>query len=103
MNVLDYLHNEEIIELASDLIRQPSLTNQEGPAVDYMTNWYEDHGFDEIHVQEVQPGRRQVIGIMKGDGSGKSMMFNGHLDIDPFNLYNYIKLMSSKGYDLVSR
>ena len=83
MNVLDYLKKQEVIDLACDLIRQPSLTNKEGPAVDYMIDWYEDNDFDEIHVQEVQPGRRQVIGIMKGDGSGKSMMFNGHLDIDP--------------------
>lgn len=83
MNVLDYLKKNEIIDLASDLIRKPSLTNKEGPAVDYVCNWYKEHDFDQIILQEVQPGRKQVIGIMKGDGTGKSMMFNGHLDIDP--------------------
>jgi acetylornithine deacetylase len=83
LNVLDYLKKEEIIDLACDLIRQPSLTNKEGPAVDFMIDWYEDNDFDEVHIQEAQPGRRQVIGIMRGDGTGKSMMFNGHLDIDP--------------------
>lgn len=83
MNVLDHLKKDEIVGLACELIRQPSLTNKEGPAVDYMIDWYEDKGFDEVIVQEVQPGRRQVIGVLKGDGTGKSMMFNGHLDIDP--------------------
>ena len=48
MNVLDYLKIEEIVELASDLIRQPSLTNKEGPAVDFMIDWYNDNGFDEV-------------------------------------------------------
>jgi acetylornithine deacetylase len=83
VKLLNYLKKDEIIDLACDLVRQPSLTNKEGPAVDYMIDWYEDRDFDEVIVQDVQPGRRQVIGILRGDGSGKSMMFNGHLDIDP--------------------
>jgi acetylornithine deacetylase/succinyl-diaminopimelate desuccinylase-like protein len=65
LNVLDHLKKDEIVDLACDLIRQPSLTNKEGLAVDYMIDWYEDQGFDEVIVQEVQPGRRQVIGILK--------------------------------------
>ena len=83
MNALDYLKKDDIVDLGCDLIRQPSLTHQEGPAVDFMIDWYEDNDFDEVIIQEVNPGRRQVIGVLKGDGTGKSMMFNGHLDIDP--------------------
>ena len=73
--MLDHLKKDEIVDLACDLIRQPSLTNKEGPAVDYMIDWYEDQGFDEVIVQEVQPGRGQVIGVLKGDGTG--MLFLG--------------------------
>jgi acetylornithine deacetylase len=83
VNVLDYPSKDEIVDLACELVRLPSLTNREGPAVDFMIDWYEDQGFNDVIVQEVQPGRRQVIGILRGDGTGKSMMFNGHLDIDP--------------------
>lgn len=72
-----------MVDLASDLISCPSLTQQEGPAVDFMIDWYEDNGFDELDIQEVEPGRRQVIATLKGDGTGRSIMFNGHLDIDP--------------------
>jgi acetylornithine deacetylase/succinyl-diaminopimelate desuccinylase-like protein len=50
VNVLNYLKKDEIIDLACDLVRQPSLTNKEGPAVDYMIDWYEDRDFDEIIV-----------------------------------------------------
>lgn len=83
MNVLDYLKKDEIVDLGCDLIRQPSLTRQEGPAVNFAKDWFEDNGFDEVTLQEVEPGRKQVIACLKGDGTGKSMMFNGHLDIDP--------------------
>jgi acetylornithine deacetylase len=83
LNVLSYLNKNKLVDLACELIRQPSLTNRETPAVKFMIDWYEDNGFDEIIIQEVQPGRQQVIGVIKGDGSGKSIMFNGHLDIDP--------------------
>ena len=82
MNVLDYLKKEEIVELGCDLIRQPSLTRQEGPAVKFAKDWFEDQGFDEVTLQEVEPGRKQVIARLKGDGGGKSMMFNRHLDND---------------------
>ena len=74
MNVLDYLKRDEIVELACDLIRQPSLTRQEGPAVSFARDWFEDEGFDEIELQEVEPGRKQVISRLTGDGSGRSMM-----------------------------
>jgi acetylornithine deacetylase len=83
LNVLDYLKRDEIVELGCDLIRQPSLTRQEGPAVSFVHDWFEENDFEEIELQEVEPGRKQVIARLKGDGSGRSMMFNGHLDIDP--------------------
>jgi acetylornithine deacetylase len=31
----------------------------------------------------VEPGRFQTIGILRGSGGGKSLMLNGHIDIDP--------------------
>ncbi len=83
MNVLDYLKKEEIVELGCDLIRQPSLTRKEGPAVKFAKDWFEDQGFDEVMLEQVEPGRDQVIARLKGDDTGKSMIFNGHLDIDP--------------------
>ena len=54
MNVLDYLKKEEIVELGCDLIRQPSLTRQEGPAVKFAKDWFEDNSFDEVTLQEVK-------------------------------------------------
>jgi acetylornithine deacetylase len=80
-DVLSYLEDEEIVDLASELIRFPSFTGKETPAAEYMRDFFEGHGF-ETEMQEVQPGRKQVVARLRGAG-GRSMMFNGHLDIDP--------------------
>src|SRR5665647_3622865 len=34
----------------------------------------------EVLYQEVQPGRLNVIGILRGRGGGKSVILNGHTD-----------------------
>jgi acetylornithine deacetylase len=34
----------------------------------------------EIHLDEVAPGRNNAVGILKGTGGGRSIMWNGHLD-----------------------
>ena len=37
-------------------------------------------------MQEVEPGRFQTIATLRGTGGGKSLMFNGHLDINSLKL-----------------
>ena len=34
----------------------------------------------EVHLDEVAPGRFNAVGILKGTGGGRSLMWNGHLD-----------------------
>jgi acetylornithine deacetylase len=60
-----------------------ALRARRAPAVKYAKDWFEDNDFDEVMLEQVEPGRNQVIARLKGDGKGKSMIFNGHLDIDP--------------------
>lgn len=45
----------------------------------------------EVTIYEVEPGRPNVVGTLKGSGSGPSLMLNGHMDtvgvdgmVDPF-------------------
>ena len=42
----------------------------------------EDFGLD-ARLQEVEPGRYQALGTLKGAGGGSSLLFNGHLDTNP--------------------
>ena len=81
-DILRHIRKEEVVDLASELIRIPSFTEKETPAAEFMRGFFEDNGF-EAEMQEVRPGREQVVARLRGSGGGRSMMFNGHLDIDP--------------------
>jgi acetylornithine deacetylase len=81
-DVLRHVKEKEIVDLASELIRIPSFTTKETPAAEFMRDFFEDHDF-ETEMQEVHPGRKQVVARLRCSGGGRSMMFNGHLDIDP--------------------
>ena len=36
-----------------------------------------------MKLQEIEPGRKQTIARLRGTGGGRSIMLNGHIDIDP--------------------
>ncbi|MBA2595642.1 MAG: M20/M25/M40 family metallo-hydrolase, partial [Chloroflexia bacterium] len=76
---------EAIVALASDLIRIPSFKTEETPLARWLAAYFTDRGYA-VELQEVEPGRLQVMARLKGAGGGKTMMFNGHLDIDPLAL-----------------
>lgn len=46
---------------------------------DFCSAWFAEHGF-EVHRLEKVSGRPSIVGIAKGTGGGKSLMFNGHYD-----------------------
>ncbi|MDQ3226991.1 MAG: M20/M25/M40 family metallo-hydrolase [Chloroflexota bacterium] len=76
---------EAIVALASDLIHIPSFKTEETPLARWLAAYFTDRGYA-VELQEVEPGRLQVMARLKGAGGGKTMMFNGHLDIDPLAL-----------------
>ena len=45
----------------------------------FIAGWLRAAGL-EVHVEEVQPGRPNVIGIARGTGGGRSLLLNGHID-----------------------
>lgn len=80
--VLKYIKEDEIVSLAKELIRIPSFTTEETEVARFLGRFLEDKGL-EVELQEVDPGRFQTVARIRGSGGGKSLMFNGHLDIDP--------------------
>ena len=44
-----------------------------------LADWLERAGL-EVHVDEVAPGRPNVIGVARGTGGGRTLILNGHLD-----------------------
>ena len=51
----------------------------EAAIADFCVGWFLAHGF-EVHRLEATPGRPSIVGIARGLGGGKSLMFNGHFD-----------------------
>ena len=73
----------EVVELTCELANIPSFSGEEGGAARFVADRMIAFGYDDVSLQQVEPGRSNAIGIIKGDGSGPSLMLNGHLDIDP--------------------
>lgn len=80
--VLDLVDDGEMIRLAGDLIRIPSFKGDEEACAVFLRDYLAKRGF-QVELQEVEPGRHNVIGRLPGTGGGKSLMLNGHMDIDP--------------------
>src|SRR4051794_9189369 len=80
--VLEQIQADELVDLTRGLQQFRSFSGQEREAAEYYGAWLEAAGF-EVRLPEAEPGRPNVVGILRGDGSGPSLMFNGHTDIDP--------------------
>lgn len=78
---------DDVITLAQTLVQidssNPDFGSTPGPGetaiAKYVTAWLQ-HRDVETHWLEPTPGRPSVIGVVRGSGGGKSLMFNGHLD-----------------------
>jgi acetylornithine deacetylase len=88
-----------IVSFLQELIRIPSVTGEEGPIQQFIANELYDMGlrvdvFEPsldslrehpafVEVSHGYEGRPNVVGILKGAGGGKSLLFNGHVDVIP--------------------
>ena len=80
--LMDSVDREEMLRLAEDLVRIPSFKTEETDVARFLGDFLARRGY-EVELQEVEPGRFQTIATLKGSGGGKSLMLNGHIDIDP--------------------
>ena len=83
--ILDSLQRESMLALAQELIKIPSFKTEETEVARYLASYFSQRGY-QLDLQEVEPGRFQTVATLKGSGGGKSLMFNGHIDIDPLPL-----------------
>lgn len=70
---------ERVTEIACDLVNIPSPTGYEKACAEYIIGIYNQLGLKVI-PQEFDEDRANAIGIMKGNGTGPTLMLNGHLD-----------------------
>lgn len=77
--VLAQLDRDDLAQLGCDLTNIPSPTGQEKSIAEFILKWYETNGIKAVR-QEVEVDRPNAVGIIKGDGTGLSLGFNGHMD-----------------------
>ncbi|KAL2845055.1 hypothetical protein BJY01DRAFT_235064 [Aspergillus pseudoustus] len=78
---------DDSVQLTSMLTKinssNPTLSLADGAGesqiCDYLAAWFAHRGM-EVHRIETIPGRPSVVGVLRGAGGGKSLMFNGHID-----------------------
>ena len=77
--VLPCLNRDELAQLGCDLTNIPSPTGQEKAIAEFILKWFQANGLKTVR-QEVEVDRPNAVGILKGDGTGLSLGFNGHMD-----------------------
>src|ERR1700722_367184 len=77
--VLAQIDRDELAQLGCDLTSIPSPTGQEKAIGEFILGWFATNGLKAVR-QDVELERPNAIGILKGDGTGLSLSFNGHTD-----------------------
>jgi acetylornithine deacetylase len=77
--VLAQIDRAELAQLACDLTSIPSPTGQEKAVAEFILAWFAANGLKAVR-QDVEVDRPNAVGILKGDGTGLSLGFNGHTD-----------------------
>src|ERR671910_2364721 len=85
-DVLNRIDREELVHLARELVRIPSvyrpeeLDGNEASVARFVADYLERAGF-EVKTEEVSPGRPNVWAVWEGDRPGKSLLFEAHTDV----------------------
>ena len=69
----------EAVRLVKQLVDIPSPEGEELECARFLYGYMREAGI-EAHLQEVEEGRANVIGVVRGEGDGPTLMLNGHLD-----------------------
>jgi len=89
----------QVVEFLRELIRIPSVTGEEGRIQKFIADQLQAMGLRldiwepdltalkrhpaYVEVSSGYEGRPNVVGLLKGAGGGKTLLFNGHVDVIP--------------------
>jgi acetylornithine deacetylase/succinyl-diaminopimelate desuccinylase-like protein len=77
--VLEQVDRQRIVEIACKLADTVSITGEEKEVAEYLGSEFDRLGM-QVEYQEVEEGRPNVIGTLKGSGGGATLMFCAHMD-----------------------
>lgn len=81
----ELLPEPELVDIAAELTRVPSFTGAESELAECVRDLLGRYGIESF-LQEVEPGRNQVIGRLGPSEDRSALLMNGHLDMDPLGL-----------------
>ena len=73
------IDRDRLVEWASRAIAIPSFTGSEEEMARFMADTLSELGLA-VQWQQVEEGRANVVGTLRGVGGGPTLMFNGHMD-----------------------
>jgi acetylornithine deacetylase len=73
------VNEKELTSLVADMIDIPSPVGGEMALAQYLEGRFRSAGL-RTRMQEVEPGRFNVYGLLEGTGGGANLMYAGHLD-----------------------
>lgn len=76
---IEHIDRDRLVKLVMDLVDIPSPTGYEGDCARAVHDLLEEANFDAV-LQPIGDERYNAVGRWQGQGGGKSLMFNGHLD-----------------------
>jgi acetylornithine deacetylase/succinyl-diaminopimelate desuccinylase-like protein len=83
VDLLSHIDGAEVVQLTQKLIAIPSPVWGETQVAKWITDWFAERGFStEFQKISLSGGgvTHQVIGKLKGNGTGPSLMLCGHTD-----------------------
>lgn len=82
--LLDKVDRQQCLGFLAQMVRHKSYSATPGETelARFMVDRMVEIGLD-ARLHEVEPGRYQALGTLKGKGGGASLLFNGHLDTNP--------------------
>lgn len=78
-SVVASIDRQRVVELAMALVDIPSATGNEKACAQFIHQQFKQLGLN-ASLQEIDVDRYNAVGRLTGDGSGISLLFNGHMD-----------------------
>ena len=72
--------SKELVDLAVAMGNITAPSGFEQPMADFVLQWLKDNGFGRSFQQPICDGRSNTIGILNGQGGGRNLIFNSHMD-----------------------
>jgi len=84
--LIDSIDADELVQLTRDLVRidsviRPETGNTESKAVEFIAEWIRRQLDIEPLVEEVEPGRQNIIATVDSGNPGPVLMLEGHTDV----------------------